>query len=99
MSLLIALLSCTKSKTSYPAPESRYGPELAGLTFEFHTGIEYRQHLMPLLDRAGATCTCPVAGLQIGQRLSFYSKRHVPLPDDGNWLRRHRRFSKEGLAR
>lgn len=135
----IALISCTKSKTSYPAParvlysesdlfrkalayvepnvdevfvlsakyglvaldqplepyeqtlktmstserrawaervlgqiRQRFGSSLTGLVFEFHTGVEYRQHLAPLLAHAGATCTCPVEGLAIGERLSFY---------------------------
>lgn len=139
---LIALISCTKSKTPYPAParilysksalfrkalayaESRtdrvfilsakyglvtldqrlepyeltlkqmssverqawaegvfhqlkahLGSDLSHFTFEFHTGIEYRQHLASLLTEAGAACTCPVEGLSIGERLRFYAQR------------------------
>jgi len=144
MAPLVALLSCTKSKTPYPAParelysasalfrralayvtpyaddlyvlsakyglvsldqrlepyeqtlkkmpasarrewaqrvfdqiRARYGTDLANITFEFHAGTEYRQHLEELLTRAGATCTCPVAGLQIGERLRFYGEKQT----------------------
>lgn len=50
----------------------RHGSDLTGFTFEFHTGVEYRDHLTTLLSRAGASCTCPVEGLAIGERLRFY---------------------------
>lgn len=141
----IALISCTKSKTSYPAParvlysesdlfrkalayvepyaslvyvlsakyglvaldqvlepyeltlktmptreraawaervfsqlQQRHGAELSGFTFEFHTGMEYREHLATILTRAGAVCTCPVEGLPIGERLRFYGEKQTP---------------------
>ncbi|WP_425353537.1 DUF6884 domain-containing protein [Symbiobacterium terraclitae] len=51
---------------------NRFGTSLAGLIFELHTGLEYREHLAELLVQAGVSCTCPVAGLQIGQHLRFY---------------------------
>lgn len=50
----------------------RHGTNLTGFTFEFHTGVEYRKHLERHLRRAGATCTCPVEGLPIGDRLHYY---------------------------
>jgi len=49
-----------------------FGGSLEDITFEFHTGTEYRADLEGLLTRAGATCTCPVEGLGIGERMSFY---------------------------
>ncbi len=52
----------------------RYGPDLGGMTFAFHTGVEYREKLAPLLERAGATCICPVEGLAIGERMQFYDR-------------------------
>jgi hypothetical protein len=141
MALRVALISCTKSKTSYPAParvlysesalfrkalayaepradrvyvlsakyglvtldqplepyeltlktmgagerkawaarvfdqiREQLGANLGDITFEFHTGEEYREHLTALLSRAGATCTCPVEGLAIGERMQFYDQ-------------------------
>jgi len=39
---------------------SRHGADLSGRVYEFHTGTEYRQYLMPLLAQAGAQLEYPV---------------------------------------
>lgn len=57
-----------------------HGSDLSGCTFEFHTGQEYREHLMALLIRAGATCTCPVERLKNGQRMQFYGQKGTAVP-------------------
>lgn len=62
---------------------ARHGPSLVGITFEFHTGVAYRHPLETFLAGAGASCTCPVAGLSIGERLGYYATRGqspVPVP-------------------
>lgn len=63
--------------------QRRHGKDLTNLTFEFHTGEEYRANLVPLLTQADATCTCPVEGLAIGERMQFYDRKSptpAPLP-------------------
>ncbi|MFZ5815228.1 MAG: DUF6884 domain-containing protein, partial [Bacillota bacterium] len=54
-----------------------HGQDLRGFSFAFHTGVEYRAELATLLKRAGATCTCPVEGLPIGERLQFYGNQPI----------------------
>ena len=38
----------------------------------FHTGREYREHLIPKLELAGVKCIVPLEGLSFGQQLAWY---------------------------
>lgn len=60
------------------ALQERHGQSLSGITFEIHAGTAYRSPLEGLLKLAGATCTCPVDGQTMGQRLSFYAGEQPP---------------------
>jgi hypothetical protein len=42
----------------------------------FHTGKEYREHLIPLLEDAGIKCHVPLKGLSIGKQMRWYKTRH-----------------------
>ena len=42
----------------------------------FHTGKEYREHLIPLLQNAGIKCYVPLKGLSIGKQIQWYKTRH-----------------------
>ena len=41
----------------------------------FHTGREYREHLIPRLKSTGITCIVPLEGLFFGQQLAWYNAR------------------------
>ena len=45
---------------------------LANRKVFFHAGINYRRHLMPLLESKGITCHVPLQGLGIGQQMAWY---------------------------
>jgi hypothetical protein len=55
------------------ALHARHGSTFAGITFEFHAGMAYRVSLEEMLRNAGGTCTCPVQGLTMGERLAYYA--------------------------
>ncbi len=48
--------------------------DLQGIVFEIHAGRDYINPLKRLLERQGATVELPMAGMQIGQRLSWYKR-------------------------
>jgi len=39
----------------------------------FHTGREYREHLIPKLELTGAKCIVPLEGLSFGRQLAWYN--------------------------
>jgi len=43
----------------------------------FHAGLNYRIHLIPLLNQKGIRTHEPLAGLSIGRQLSWYKQRRV----------------------
>ena len=49
--------------------------DLQGIVFELHAGADYADPLVRMLQGQGAMVEQPLAGLEIGQRLSWY-KRH-----------------------
>jgi len=50
---------------------AKYGP-LIGNLVEIHAGMDYQQHLRPLLAARGASITYPLEGLSQGRQLQWY---------------------------
>lgn len=46
-----------------------------GATLFIHVGMSYRKYLVPLLEAAGYKVEIPLAGLRIGEQLSWYDKQ------------------------
>jgi hypothetical protein len=51
---------------------------LRGVVVEIHAGAEYVDELGPMLEQQGAIVELPLAGLQIGEQLSWYKRRLSP---------------------
>jgi hypothetical protein len=62
------------AKEVLQALRDRHGNCLDGITFEFHAGMAYRNPLERMLQAAGASCSCPVDGLGMGERLAYYKQ-------------------------
>lgn len=42
-------------------------------SMHFHTGKEYREYLIPLLEPTGIKCVVPLEGLSFGRQLAWYN--------------------------
>lgn len=69
-----------KARAARVFADLQQAADIDGTVFEFHAGLDYQKHLVPLIESAGGVCTYPCESLGVGEQLRWYDQ-HDPIVD------------------